>query len=119
MVHHIGRTVYIYMHGTSLVDLFHTSNSPLSVTLWVCVSVMQNLAYGRNSCCLDLHLPVSHRRTHPASKPAAKPVVMFVFGGAWSTGDKSMYGALCAQLVQRLDVLVCCPNYSLYPQVGV
>lgn len=28
---------YIYTHGTSLVDLFHTSNSPLSVTLCVCV----------------------------------------------------------------------------------
>ncbi|KAK7112491.1 uncharacterized protein [Littorina saxatilis] len=78
--------------------------------------LLKNLAFGRNNCCLDLHLPVSHRVTSPSNKPAAKPVVMFVYGGAWSSGNKSMYGAVCAQLVQRMDVLVCCPNYSHYPQ---
>ncbi|KAL8588926.1 hypothetical protein ACOMHN_012964 [Nucella lapillus] len=77
---------------------------------------VKNLTYGRNNCCLDLHLPLSHRLTQPMGKPGPKPVVVFVYGGAWSSGDKSIYGALCAQLVKGLDVLVCCPNVSLYPQ---
>ncbi|XP_076444667.1 uncharacterized protein LOC143282784 [Babylonia areolata] len=78
--------------------------------------MVKNLAYGRNNCCLDLHLPLSHRLIQPISKRENKPVVVFVYGGAWSSGDKSMYGALCAQLVESLDVLVCCPNHSTYPQ---
>lgn len=43
-------------------------------------------------------------------------MVVFVYGGAWSSGDKSMYGALSGQIAERLDALVCCPNYSHFPQ---
>lgn len=78
--------------------------------------LIKNLAFGRNNCCLDLHLPRSHRLTSPRKDVVARPVVVFVYGGTWSSGDKSMYAALMRQIAERLNVLVCCPNYSKYPQ---
>ncbi|XP_025115730.1 uncharacterized protein LOC112577034 [Pomacea canaliculata] len=78
--------------------------------------LIKNIAYGRNNCSLDLHLPEPRHTVVLQKKAVLKPVVVFLFGGAWSSGDKSMYGALCYQLANRLDSLICCPNYSLYPQ---
>lgn len=72
----------------------------------------KNFVYGRNNRTLDLYIPGVQGLT-PA-RPL--PVLVFVYGGSWSAGDKSMYGMLCSELADRLQVLVCCPNYSTYPQ---
>lgn len=47
-----------------------------------------------------------------------RSVVVFVYGGTWSSGDKSMYGMMCAHLADLLQAVVVCPNYSTYPKVG-
>ncbi|XP_033737399.1 isoprenylcysteine alpha-carbonyl methylesterase ICME-like [Pecten maximus] len=72
----------------------------------------KNFVYGRNNRNLDLYVP-GVQGLQP-SRP--HPVLVFVYGGAWSSGDKNMYGMLCSELADRLQVLVCCPNYSIYPQ---
>ena len=73
----------------------------------------QNLAYGKNEQTLDLYLPEGVDLTQP------RPVVVFVYGGAWSSGNKKMYGMLCSEIAKTLKCLVCCPNYATYPQVHV
>lgn len=74
--------------------------------------IIQDIPYGRNDRCLDLYFPLN------SNSRSLKPVVVFVYGGTWSSGDKSMYGLLCSQVADALQAIVCCPNYSLYPQVG-
>lgn len=51
------------------------------------------------------------------SLPGPHPVIVFLYGGSWSTGDKDMYGLLCTQLADSAQAIVCCPNYSIYPKV--
>ncbi|XP_060067016.1 uncharacterized protein LOC132547270 [Ylistrum balloti] len=72
----------------------------------------KNFVYGRNNHNLDLYMP-DVRGLQPA-RP--HPVLVFVYGREWCSGDKNMYGMLCSELANRLQVLVCCPNYSIYPQ---
>lgn len=33
--------------------------------------------------------------------------------------NKEMYGLLCSELANKLQVVVCCPNYSAYPKVKI
>ncbi|XP_035828546.1 uncharacterized protein LOC101860469 [Aplysia californica] len=72
--------------------------------------VYKNLAFGRNDCTLDLYLPCDR---DPSQR---LPVIIFVYGGSWSSGDKSMYGLLCSQLVAKTGAVTICPNYSVHPK---
>ncbi|GAB1609377.1 probable isoprenylcysteine alpha-carbonyl methylesterase ICME isoform X1 [Argonauta hians] len=73
--------------------------------------VIKDVPYGRNDKQLDIYLPVGAYKGD-----ALKPVVIYVFGGGWNTGDKNLYGLMCSQVADQVDAVVCCPNYSLYPQ---
>ena len=75
------------------------------------MSFLQNLSYGRNEETLDLYLPQGKKGDKNI------PVVVFVSGGAWSMKNKEMYGLLCSELANKLQAVVCCPNYSAYPKV--
>jgi len=57
-------------------------------------------------------------RKHAALR-SHRPVVVFIYGGSWGSGDKSMYGLLASQLADSLSVIVICPNYSTYPKVFI
>jgi len=46
-----------------------------------------------------------------------RPVIVFLYGGSWGSGDKNMYGLLASQLADTLTAVVICPNYSIYPKV--
>ncbi|XP_059170082.1 uncharacterized protein LOC131951731 isoform X2 [Physella acuta] len=70
----------------------------------------KNIAFGRNDCTLDVYLP------GPREACANLPVVIFVYGGAWSSGDKSSYGLLCSNIVSHTQSIAVCPNYSTYPK---
>nr|XP_022318838.1 probable isoprenylcysteine alpha-carbonyl methylesterase ICME isoform X1 [Crassostrea virginica] len=72
--------------------------------------VLKNLSYGRNEETLDLYLPQGKKGDKNI------PVVVFVSGGAWSMKNKEMYGLLCSELANKLQAVVCCPNYSAYPK---
>jgi acetyl esterase/lipase len=47
---------------------------------------------------------------------ASGPLVVFLYGGSWRMGDKSMYPFVALPLAARGAVVVV-PNYRLYPQV--
>ncbi|KAK6187961.1 hypothetical protein SNE40_005877 [Patella caerulea] len=73
--------------------------------------LIKNLIFGRNDNTMDLHQPkVIVKDSEP------RPVVIFVYGGTWGSGDKNMYGLVCNQLANKLGAIVCCPNYSIHPR---
>lgn len=72
--------------------------------------VLKNLSYGRHEETLDMYLPETRKGNDNI------PVVIFVSGGAWSMKNKEMYGLLCSEMANKLQVVVCCPNYSAYPK---
>ncbi|TRY66143.1 hypothetical protein DNTS_008716 [Danionella cerebrum] len=61
---------------------------------------------------LDFYLPPS--TGHSDANPT--PVVVFVYGGAWGSGDRSMYCLLALQMAKELNASVICPDYSIYPK---
>ncbi|CAH1795630.1 unnamed protein product [Owenia fusiformis] len=71
--------------------------------------VIKDIKYSQNDRFLDLYYPAV-----PSDRP--RPVVMFVYGGAWGSGNKSMYGLLAASIADKLNAIVLCPNYCIHPQ---
>lgn len=86
---------------TALNDLLVPSNG------W---GIKRDLAYGANERQrLDIYQPVSLRR------PA--PVVVFLYGGAWSGGRRGWYRFVGEALTSR-GYVVAIPDYRVYPEVG-
>ncbi len=54
--------------------------------------------------------------TVPLAEPPL-PILVYVHGGGWMNGDKSIYRRICAQYAQA-GFLVCNINYRLTPQYG-
>jgi acetyl esterase/lipase len=52
----------------------------------------------------------------PASRPAAAPVVVFFYGGAWRTGSRSDYLFVGEALASR-GIVAVIADYRLYPEV--
>ncbi|XP_064633232.1 uncharacterized protein LOC135491353 [Lineus longissimus] len=72
--------------------------------------LVKDISFGTNGNCLDLYIPDQENQS------SDRPLVVFIYGGTWGSGDKNMYGLLCANIAKRLDAIVCCPNYSIYPK---
>ena len=80
------------------------------------VTATRDIAYGANARNkLDVYQP---KILPPAASPstAAKPVVVFFYGGAWDSGDKSSYFFMAEALTSRGYVVVM-PDYRVYPEV--
>ena len=52
----------------------------------------------------------------PAGAAGEAPLVVFLYGGSWRTGDKGMYPFVALPLAARGAVVVV-PDYRLYPEV--
>jgi alpha/beta hydrolase fold len=61
------------------------------------------------------HYSTSKRKNNDT---AHHPVIVFVYGGGWGSGDKKWY-ALLAQTLVRCGYVVVVPNYSLWPRGSV
>jgi acetyl esterase/lipase len=61
---------------------------------------------------LDLYGPIQAR----GSSPAARPTIVFVYGGSWQSGEKAGYAFVARALAAR-GFLVAVPDYRLVPQV--
>ena len=73
-----------------------------------------DIAFGTNARDkLDVYRPVS---SASSATTVPKPVVVFFYGGAWDSGDKSGYLFVAEALTSRGYVVVI-PNYRLYPEV--
>ncbi|XP_019620005.1 PREDICTED: probable isoprenylcysteine alpha-carbonyl methylesterase ICMEL1 [Branchiostoma belcheri] len=76
-------------------------------------SLIKSIPFGRHNCLLDLHLP------HPVPGrplPPKMPVYIFVFGGAWTSGSRTLYCMLANQLADKLQSVVVVPDYPLWPE---
>ncbi|KAH3869565.1 uncharacterized protein LOC127868053 [Dreissena polymorpha] len=81
------------------------SNAPAS-------TIMKDRLFSRNGQRLDLYFP----RQQGLGDKGMLPIIVFVYGGTWSSGHRSMYGTLCFELANTIGCIVCCPDYTLYPE---
>lgn len=87
----------------------------ISILLFHCCSVLfQGITFGRRGNKLDLYYSPSMGH----SDAAPVPVVVFVYGGAWGSGDRSIYCLLALQMAKELNASVICPDYSIFPKVN-
>ncbi|MFN5059739.1 MAG: alpha/beta hydrolase [Chloroflexota bacterium] len=69
-------------------------------------AIAKNVAYGSQSHqLLDIYQP---------DAPGSYPVIVYIHGGGWNSGNKELY-ALVAQKLVPYDVVVVVPRYQLYP----
>lgn len=80
-----------------------------AVTSETSIQSIDSFAYGDGPrATLDLYTPASPR-------PGA-PIVVFIHGGAWDSGDKDMY-LFVAEAFTSAGYTIAAPNYRLYPDV--
>jgi len=73
------------------------------------VSIERDIAYGAHDRQkFDIYRPV---------EGTADAVVLFLYGGGWTSGERSTYGFVGAALASRGFTTVI-PDYRLHPQVG-
>jgi len=71
---------------------------------------LKGIVFGRRSNKLDLYHPPNKSEDVPA------PLVVFLYGGAWGSGERSIYCLLAKQMAEELNATVICPDYSTYPK---
>lgn len=71
------------------------------------------IVFGRRGNKLDLYHPPSRTEDVPA------PLVVFIYGGAWGSGDRAIYCLLAKQMAEELRAVVVCPDYCTYPKGNV
>jgi len=73
------------------------------------VQVERDIAYGRHSRhFLDIYRPIERVKN--------APIVIFLYGGGWDSGERQMYGFVGAALAASGFIAVI-PDYRLYPEV--
>ncbi|ESN98651.1 hypothetical protein HELRODRAFT_106899 [Helobdella robusta] len=77
--------------------------------------LIKDIEYGQNRNSLDVYKGRS-RYTSTNNTEPLKPVIIYLYGGGWSSGDKNIYGLLCSNLASLFNCIVVCPNYTLYPR---
>lgn len=75
--------------------------------------ILKGIPFGRRGNRLDLY----HSPNVDESIDAAVPLVVFVYGGTWSSGERSTYCLLARQMAEELNAVVICPDYCTYPKV--
>ncbi|KAG0031406.1 hypothetical protein BGZ82_006981 [Podila clonocystis] len=92
--------------------------------------MIKNVAYGRGSNLLDIYIG-----TTPSSAPAldhsdddndsehtvesnGSPVIIYVYGGAWDSGHKSMMMPMAQNLANQ-GYIVVVPDYTRYPRAKI
>ncbi|KAK3538799.1 hypothetical protein QTP86_015923 [Hemibagrus guttatus] len=76
---------------------------------------VKGIPFGRRGNKLDLY----HSPRLEQSDTELIPVVVFIYGGAWGSGERSMYCLLALQLVKELNASVICPDYTTYPRDNI
>ncbi len=74
-------------------------------------TVVHDIPYGPGPRrTLDVYKPAPH-----AAQPGG-PLLVFLYGGSWRTGDKSLYPFVARPLAAR-GAIVVVPNYRMFPEV--
>ena len=78
-----------------------------------------DVSYGaRNGCKLDIYgsgAPVPTPFAVNMDRENPRPIIIFVHGGGWYSGDKKMYSTIAATYSSKGYIAVI-PNYSLWPK---
>ncbi|EDV21676.1 uncharacterized protein TRIADDRAFT_59917 [Trichoplax adhaerens] len=69
----------------------------------------KDIPYSLNGCRLDIH----RSEESVQNNNTLRPIVIYIYGGAWMFGSKQMYCVLAANLANLTGCVVCCPNYLL------
>lgn len=78
--------------------------------------VVRDLAYGSGKARrLDVYRPAAQPTTQSATKKRKHPLVVFFYGGRWSTGNRRQYRFVAEALTTRGYVVVV-PDYRHYPE---
>ncbi|KAE8291925.1 hypothetical protein D5F01_LYC09286 [Larimichthys crocea] len=75
----------------------------------------KGITFGRRGNKLDLY----HPPNTGGSKDVPTPLVVFIYGGAWGSGERSIYCLLARQMAEELHATVICPDYCTYPKGNV
>ncbi|MGH0188147.1 UNVERIFIED_CONTAM: hypothetical protein FKN15_028049 [Acipenser sinensis] len=79
-------------------------------------SCVKDIQFGKNENSLDVYFPTAKG----FDKSSARlPALIYVFGGGWESGSRTMYCLLAQQLANDLNVVVICTDYSLYPKCTI
>ena len=101
-------TIAVFLAGCAPISLF---NILIPENGFIATRDIAFTAHPRNK--LDVYSPTS---VSNSSNIRQKPVVVFFYGGAWESGDKSSYLFVAEALTSRGYVVVI-PNYRVYPEV--
>nr|XP_057926855.1 uncharacterized protein si:dkey-193c22.1 isoform X2 [Doryrhamphus excisus] len=83
------------------------------------IHYVQGITFGRRGNKLDLYHPprLGGKSEEIAAPPS--PLVVFVYGGAWCSGERPIYCLLARCMAEELNATVVCPDYSTYPKMNV
>ncbi|XP_028270288.1 probable isoprenylcysteine alpha-carbonyl methylesterase ICME [Parambassis ranga] len=76
----------------------------------------KGITFGRRGNKLDLYYPPNNEKSEDVS---AAPLVVFIYGGAWGSGERYVYCLLARQMAEELSATVICPDYCTYPKGNV
>ncbi|KAG0167701.1 hypothetical protein DFQ28_005809 [Apophysomyces sp. BC1034] len=73
--------------------------------------VSQDIVYSPGlQCKLDVY--------HPDDRERPAPIIVFIYGGSWSSGSKRLYSTF-ANTLREMGYVVVVPDYRKYPQVKI
>ncbi|KAL0979907.1 hypothetical protein UPYG_G00191430 [Umbra pygmaea] len=75
----------------------------------------KGITFGRRSNKLDMYYSPNVSQSGSGSAP----VIVFIYGGGWGSGERSIYCLLAMQMAKELNATVICPDYSTYPKGNV
>lgn len=79
----------------------------------VCLHTPKAITFGRRGNKLDLYHPPNMGQPEDVSAP----LVVFIYGGAWGSGERAIYCLLARRMAEELNAVVICPDYCTYPKV--
>ncbi|KAF9423176.1 hypothetical protein BGZ94_008370 [Podila epigama] len=90
--------------------------------------MIKNVAYGRSSNKLDIYIgssplagladQVDDNESDHTVESNGSPVIIYVYGGAWDSGHKSMIMPMAQNLANQ-GYIVVVPDYTRYPQAKI
>ncbi|XP_034026656.1 LOW QUALITY PROTEIN: probable isoprenylcysteine alpha-carbonyl methylesterase ICMEL1 [Thalassophryne amazonica] len=75
----------------------------------------KGISFGRRGNKLDIY----HSTSATSCEDVPLPVVVFIYGGAWGSSDRSIYCLMGKQMAEELKATVICPDYCTYPKGNV
>nr|XP_046243990.1 probable isoprenylcysteine alpha-carbonyl methylesterase ICMEL2 isoform X2 [Scatophagus argus] len=100
--------------GSPGTRMMKTVNIMKRVHSFVCLHTSKAITFGRRGNKLDLYHP-----PNVGSDGVPVPLVVFIYGGAWGSGERSIYCLLARQMAEELSATVICPDYCTYPKGNV